>query len=224
MSNPFLVSHYLFDFDGTLVDSMPYWARTMLSVLERRGIPYGEDFISIITPLGLNATVDYFINYGVKSTPEALKAEIRGMLGPLYEKEIPLKEGVEDCLLAMKNQGCRLNVLTASPHSWLDPCLKRCGVWDLFDHVWSCEDFPTVKTDPAIYVLAAERLGLGVNKISFLDDNINADQAAMKAGMQVIGVYDDSSRQDQPALQALADGYIRNFGELKAQVVPERKA
>lgn len=213
--NPYAAEHFLFDFDGTLVDSMPHWARGMLSVLDRRNIPYGDDFVNIITPLGLSGTVDYFIKYGVNATHDALKEEIYGILGPLYRDVIPAKDHVEQCLRAMKAQGKHLHVLTASPHPWLDPCLKRTGLWELFDNVWSCEDFPTVKTDPEIYRIAAQRLGTDIGNISFLDDNINADRAAMASGIGVIGVYDDTSKNAESEIAALCHGYIHDFAELK---------
>ena len=47
---------YLFDFDGTLVDSMPSYTAAMLRILDEEGISYGPDIIKIITPLGLNGT------------------------------------------------------------------------------------------------------------------------------------------------------------------------
>ena len=43
---------YLFDSDGTLVDSMPTFCRTMLRILDEHGIKYGSDITKIITPLG----------------------------------------------------------------------------------------------------------------------------------------------------------------------------
>ncbi len=58
----------------------------------------------------------------------------------------------------LKAQGYSLNVLTASPHRMLDACLKRNGIYNLFDNVWSCDDFSTTKSDVQIYHMAAERL------------------------------------------------------------------
>ena len=112
-----------------------------------------------------------------------------------YSHTIPAKDNVIEVLKILKKDNISLNVLTASPHITLDVCLKRLGVFDLFDNVWSCEDFNTTKADPMIYKMAAEKIGVPVEEILFFDDNYNADKTAKQAGMMVFGVYDDSSKE-----------------------------
>ena len=114
----------------------------------------------------------------------------------------------------LKNQGASLNVLTASPHSCLDVCLKRLNVYDLFDNVWSCDDFNTSKSNPEIYNMAAERLGLSVEDVVFIDDNVNAVKTAKQAGMLAYGIYDDSSKDSILEMQKIADKYLQNLKEL----------
>ena len=53
---------YLFDFDGTLVDSMPTFVSAMLKILDDNKVSYSSDITKIITPLGLNGTADYYLN------------------------------------------------------------------------------------------------------------------------------------------------------------------
>ena len=210
------IKHWLFDFDGTLVDSMPHWARAMVGVLDGHGIPHGDDIVKIITPLGTKGTIEYFISLGLDLPLEEIKAEIFARLVPLYRDVIVDKPHVSECLRAMKAAGMHLHILTASPHEYLDPCLKRIGLYDLFDNVWSSDDFGTGKTDPAIYAAAAERIGVTVSEVVFLDDNIHADRTAMLAGMRVIGVYDDTSADSEEEMRASLDGYVKDFSELGA--------
>ena len=213
-----VTKHYLFDFDGTLVDSMGHWARAMLQILDDHGIPYEDNIIEVITPLGLHGTARHFISMGMEGTVEEVLEEMNGHLTPLYCDVIPLKESVRECLLAMKAKGIGLHVLTASPHRWLDPCLKREGAFDIFDNVWSCEDFGTGKTNPDIYVQAAARIGVGVEDVTFLDDNINADKAALLSGMRVYGVFDPTSASAEAEMRATCHGYVRDFAELLAEI------
>ena len=215
---PPVTAHYLFDFDGTIVDSMPYWADTMLRVLDHHNVPYPENIIQIITPLGLRATAEHFITMGLERTVDEILEEIADHLTPHYCNVIPVKETVEQTLRAMKAAGYGLHVLTASPHRWLDPCLRRLGLFDLFDNVWSSDDFGTTKTNPDIYIQAARRMGTTVKNVTFLDDNVNADQTAKRAGMYVIGVYDNSSQNDESIMREISDGYIHHFSELETLI------
>lgn len=210
-----MYQYYLFDFDGTLVDSMPTFCSCMLRILDENHITYPADITKTITPLGLNGTATYFIDVmGVKMDKIDLMKLMGDYLMDAYLHTIPAKEFVIDALKELKSRGASLNVLTASPHMTLDPCMKRLGMWELFDNVWSCDDFHTTKADPGIYTQVAEKLGAAVEQILFLDDNLNADLTAKKAGMPVCGVYDDSSKDFIDQMKAANDYYIYNFKEL----------
>ena len=205
---------YLFDFDGTLVDSMPTYAALMLRILDENGIAYGDDIIKIITPLGFVGTADYFIGMGLDKPRDEIVAKMREYATEEYTYNIPAKESVIETLRLLKARGADLNVLTASPHTSLDPCLKRLGIFDIFTNVWSCEDFGTTKADPDIYVAAAERMGVAVGDVLFVDDNLGADKTAKSAGMKVCGIYDDSSREYVEEMKAETDFYVFNFADI----------
>jgi HAD superfamily hydrolase (TIGR01509 family) len=207
--------YYLFDFDGTLVDSMPTFVSSMLRILDENGISYGDDLVKTITPLGLNGTAEYYINVmGVKMDKLQLMGVMKDYFMDAYLYTIPAKANVIPVLQALKQRGASLNVLTASPHITLDPCLKRLGLFELFDNVWSCDDFHTTKADPNIYLAAAEKMGTTVENVLFLDDNLNADKTAKSAGMAVCGVYDPSSEDYVEQMKAATDYYIYDFKEL----------
>lgn len=205
---------YLFDFDGTLVDSMPVYAKTMLKILDDNKISYDQDIVKKITPLGMRGTAEYFIKLGVNLTvEELLKCMSEGMIYE-YSYNIDAKKNVIKTLKELKRRGLGLNVLTASPHITLDACLKRLKIFDLFDNVWSCDDFNTTKSDPKIYKMAAERIGKRVEEIIFIDDNFNADKTAKQAGMTVYGIYDESSNDYVEEIKSITDKYIYDFNEL----------
>ena len=208
------MKNYLFDFDGTLVDSMPTYVSAMLRILDENGIQYGDDIVKVITPLGLKGAADYYIALGVKLSRDEILARMLAYMTEAYESTIQAKPYVIETLLALRSRGDRLHVLTASPHTSLDPCLKRLGIFDLFTNVWSCDDFNTTKADPEIYKMAAERIGASVDKILFLDDNLNADTTARSAGLKVCGVFDESSREYTQDIRNISNFYIEDFSSL----------
>jgi len=205
---------YLFDFDGTLVNSMPIYAQMMLGLLREYGVPHTPDIIKTTTPLGYRGTAELFHRMGLPLPVEEIMAIMTSRAVDAYTHRVPAKAHVPEVLRALMARGDRLNVLTASPHAMLDPCLTRLGLHDLFDHVWSCDDFGTTKADPQIYHMAAARMGVPVHAVTFLDDNPGADRTAKLAGMRVIGVYDDSSAEYEQEMREVCDGYITDFTEL----------
>ena len=205
---------YLFDFDGTLVNSMPIWSAVMKKILDDTNTPYSADIIKTITPLGAVGTAKHFIELGSPLTLDEILSQMAENLVREYTENVPAKDGVIETLKAMKERGDSINVLTASPHVTLDPCLKRLGIFDLFDFVWSCDDFCTGKSDPNIYRLAAEKLGKRVDEVIFIDDNLGADKTAKSAGMTVYGIYDESSAEYEEEMKRETDRYIYNFKEL----------
>lgn len=210
-----MTNFYLFDFDGTLADSMPTYRDCMLHILDENQVAYPSDIIKIITPLGTAGAGRYFIEQlGLKMSYEQLWDKMKEYLCHAYFHIIPLKANVLPVLQQLKSRGASLNILSAGPHITLDPCMKRLGIWDLFDNVWSADDFNTTKTDPEIYRMVAEKLGTTVENVLFLDDNLDADRTAKEAGMQVCGVYDISSADYEAQMKAIADFYIYDMEQL----------
>ncbi len=205
---------FLFDFDGTLVDSMPSYASVMLRILDEHGVLYPPDIVKTITPLGILGTAKYMIGLGLNMTVEEYVEQAKIGLLEAYQYHIQAKPYVVEVLRALKERGDDLHVLTASPHITLDACLKRIGIYDWFHNVWSCDDFGTTKADPYIYVQAAQKIGKPINEIWFLDDNLDADTTAKTAGMRVCGVYDASSAEYVDKMKAVVDRYIYDFRAL----------
>lgn len=207
-----MYSTYLFDFDGTLVNSMPTWSAGMLNILKKNNVTYPDDIIKTIVPLGNLGGVKYFRDVlKVNMSTERMLSMMDAYVFPKYRDEISLKDGVLEYLTMLKKNNCSLNVLTASPHKMLDPCLKRNGVYDLFDNVWSCEDFKLTKADPEIYRQAAKVLNVGVDEVAFFDDNIGAIKTAAKAGMYTVAVYDKSGEGFKNELEEISDLYVDTF-------------
>lgn len=205
---------YIFDFDGTLVDSMPIYVKSLFKILDEHNVSYDDDLIKIITPLGLSGTAEYCISIGLNLTKDEVILLMKKYMYEEYINNVPAKENVIPVLKELKDRGIKLNVLTASPHVTLDACLERLGIFDLFDNIWSCDDFGTTKTNPEIYLKCAEIIGERTEDILFLDDNLNADETAKKAGMVVCGVYDESSKDYVSEMKAATDYYIYDFKEL----------
>ena len=205
-------SAYIFDFDGTLVDSMAYVAMGVKQFLTSRGVDYPENIMEIVTPLGYPGSADYYNkHFGLSTTGEEYLEYVQAVIDPFYRDEIPLKPGVYEYLHDLKARGAMLTILTASPLRFVKPCFRRLGILDLFDHVWSCDDFGMTKSNPEIYRKVAECLELPTSKIAFFDDSIHSIAAAKAADIYTVGIYDEVAKAFVDQMKDTADLYLESF-------------
>ena len=206
---------YLFDLDGTLIDSMPVWADRIYHLLDENKIAYPADIIRIVAPMDNAAIADYLRDVlGLQLDAAEILDRMQAFISADYRERIPAKATVPETLKALKAAGLHLHVLTASPHSLTDVCLKRLGLWALFDTVWSCEDFALPKTDEQIYHRVCEKIGATPAACVFADDNLLALTTAKKAGLTVVGVADPSDAEDSEKIRAVADRYVETMKDI----------
>lgn len=205
---------YLFDFDGVLVDSMEFWAGLHMQTLRDAGIPIPEDFVQTITPLGNYHGAKHTLSLGVDIPLDTYLDRIYKKLYHGYTTHITLKAHVRENLVRLKQTGISVNVLTASPHYYVDPCLQRCGIFELFDNVWTIDDFGLTKAQPEIYRQAAKRLCAEPGDCTMFDDNLTAIFTAGEAGLKTVAVYDSTSKDAEAAMRTTADRYIYDFDEI----------
>ncbi len=211
-----MIKHCIFDFDGVLVDSMPTWAGTYVSLLRNSGITPPYDMVKAITPLGNEGAAKYCIEHGLPLSLEEVKKRVFDIYLYEYLNVIPAKHNVPEILRYLSDKGFVLHVLTASSHAYVDGALERAGVLDLFKNVWSTDDFGTTKANPDIYFRAAALIGAPIDECAFFDDNIIALTTAKSAGMYAVGVYDESSDSLTEEMKAVGDRYIYDFEDIKA--------
>ena len=210
-----MIRAVIFDLDDTLVDSWSRFDGAMLPVLDEEGIAYDrEEMIAKMHPQGVPPTAALFCTMGVPGTVEEVIRRLEEGMYWEYAHNIRLLPGAEAYLSHLREQGVRLFVLTASPHSITDPCLKNNGVWDQFEQVWTVEDYGMGKSDPELFVRVVGDIGLPAGEILYYDDNPVAVVNAAAAGMQVCGVLCPHTPQNASMIPQVAQQYISTFEEL----------
>lgn len=205
---------YVFDLDGTLVDSMPYFTKGILSILDDAGIQYGSEMINVVTPFGYTKSAELYVTMGVEQTVSEIVSTIEKRLVCEYSENVKLKPGVGDYLKQLYSDGARLFVLTASPHIVTDICLKNNGVFDLFEKVWSVEDFGMSKSELKLFEIVAETIGCEASEVNYFDDNITAVTNSKRSGYITYGVLDSQTDDDIEIIKKYSDVFIESFEDI----------
>ena len=207
---------YIFDMDGVLIDSMPKFEACMLRILDEYGISYNENVIDIVTPLGYRGTAEYYVNeLGVNDNVENIVEKLNKYLYEEYAHNIVLKEGVMTYLQKLHSEHVRMFVLTASPHLMTDACLKHNQVFDMFEKVWSVDEFGGLtKSNVELFEVVAEKIGCKPEEVHYFDDNVIAIETATKADYNTFAVRDRQKQKVWAGMKVTAKQYIYSFREL----------
>ena len=210
---------YFLDMDGTLVDSMQWgWEKVILKYLDDRNIKYPDTIVTDLLTKGFMGIANHYVEvFGVKETPQALYDYFMVSLDDMYINEYPEKAGATDAIKRMKEKGCGVNVISGSPLRFVIPCLKRLGLYDLLDNVFSLEEFGYTKSDKELFLKLAEKIGKKPENCVVIDDSINAIKTAKSAGFNTVGMYEAIVKNTWEEMQTVADKTIRDFNELTVE-------
>jgi len=205
---------YIFDMDGTLIDSTGMWAQIDVDFLAKRGLDVPPDYPVEISSRSFQEGALYTIErFGLSETPEELQQEWREMAEYAYGNTIEMKPHAREYLMALRERGAKLGIATSMMSGLYELVLKRHGIYDLFDAVSCVDEVGHGKSRPDIYHLAAKKLGTAPSDCIVFEDILTAIITAKSAGMTVCGVYDEASRGDWDEIKRIADSAIYDFSE-----------
>ena len=203
----------IFDFDGTLVDSMFIWDTIGEDYLRSLGKEPHEDLKETFMTLTLEEAADYYrTHYGVTLSVKEIVDGVNTMVEGIYRTRVALKQGVADFLAQLKDNGTRMCIATVTDRYLVEETLDRLGLLQYFSEIFTCAEVGYGKDMPIIYRKALEHLGTTKNEAYVFEDSLFALKTAKADGFTTIGVYDrHENRQDN--LKNLADYYIVDFAD-----------
>ncbi|MBR1969576.1 MAG: HAD family phosphatase [Clostridia bacterium] len=204
---------FIFDMDGTIVDSLGVWEKIDCEFLEKkRAIKVPEDYSTAISTMNFKETADYTIKrFNLPDSPESLMEEWTEMAVYEYSHSLLLKDGVKEFFCELKKNNKKIALSTSSPEIFYKPLLINNGVYDLFDAFSDTNETGVGKKSPKVYLIAAEKCGAPPERCIVFEDVLEAAKTAKSAGFAVCGVSDGRSRVNKEQLKKLCDYYIEKF-------------
>ena len=205
----------LFDLDGTLVDSMWMWPQIDVEFLGRFGYGCPGDLERAVEGMSFSETAAYFKErFSLPMTLEEIKECWSQMAMDKYRTQVPLKPGALEFLRYCKDQGIATGIATSNGRPIVDAVIEALQIGEYFQEVATACEVEKGKPEPDIYLEVARRLQVVPEDCLVFEDVPAGILAGKRAGMTVLAVEDDFSRELSGEKKALADGYICDYSEL----------
>jgi len=175
----------LWDMDGTLIDSEPYWMSAETELVEAHGgVWTREDGLAMIgQSMALSAAT--LRSRGVDLPDDAIRDFLHERVGAGVAAAVPWQAGAEELLASLAAAGVPLALVTSSFSVLADPFARMAGV---FDVVVSGDEVRHNKPHPEPYLTAAERLGVDISRCVAFEDSPSGIASAVSAGARVVAV------------------------------------
>lgn len=210
------VEAVIFDFDGTLADSMWVWDEVDRQFFAARGLPYTDEFGEMIAVLGFERGAQFAIDHlDLDEEPEDIIEEWKRSAEDGYATHVMLKPGAAAYLRHCKSQGMPLAIATSLQRHLLEPALENNGVLELFDAICTCDELQCGgKSNPTVYLEAARQLDVLADSCAIFEDVAIAARSAKRTGAYVVGVRDEHKQQATEELREIADLFIDGYEQL----------
>ncbi len=204
----------IFDFDGTLFDSMHIWKGIKYKYLDRLGLKLTKEDEAAFNGLYLRESLILAKErFNLDKSYEELMSDFFGYLEERYLTEAEPKNDIIEFLEKLRAKGIKMGIATATGEPALEAVLKKYGMLDYFSAVYSTYTVGASKTEPKVYDVVLEKLGTDKESTWIFEDALYAAKTAKANGYNVVGIFDKSEVCCEE-LKDLVDIFIRNYSEL----------
>lgn len=214
IKNQIIITGAIFDFDGTLFDSMHVWKGYKDNFFNYLGIELTEEDKDAFKGLFLRETFLLAIErFNLKYTYEELLSKLFDYIKARYLNETGPKNDIIEFLEKLKAKGVKIGIATATGEPALEAVLEKYGMLHYFSSIYSTYTVGASKTEPKVYDVVLREIGTEKETTWVFEDALYAAKTAKSNGYNVVGIF-DKSEPNQDELRELVDIYIHNYKEL----------
>lgn len=178
----------LWDMDGTLVDTEPYWMAAETPLVEGFGGTWSHESALQLVGLGLEDSARVLQDAGVRmSVPAIIDRLTDDVLHQLRTQGIPFRPGAQSLLADLREAGIKTALVTMSIGRMARAVVELMD-FDAFDLVIAGDDVTRPKPYPDPYLQACEQLGVEPADTVSIEDSPNGLRSAVAAGTVALGI------------------------------------
>lgn len=208
----------IFDLDGVLADSEPWWNEIDAKLLAEYGVSYRGEYHREVLGVSYRLAVEFYKKaFGLSASVEELMRRRGEIATEFFANRVGLFSSTKTTLERLREMRVRLAVATSSVSASARPFLDRHELTPFFDVIVTGDEIERGKPDPDIYLLAAKKLGIGADVCLVIEDALSGIAAGKAAGMRVAAIP-DRRFVDARDYEKEADYVLGNLSEIPALV------
>jgi len=201
----------LWDMDGTLVDTEPYWMKCEFALAEKYGGTWShEDGLAVVGGDLIDSATYMREHMGIDRTPEQIVEELLDGVVEMVERDVPWQPGARELLAELRAREVPCALVTMSWRRFVEPVLRALPEGS-FDVLVCGDEVAHGKPHPEPYLRAAELIGLAPAETVAIEDSPTGATSAAAAGCQVLVV---------PSHVAVPEGERRTHRETLVGITP----
>jgi HAD superfamily hydrolase (TIGR01509 family) len=189
MPSPFYA--VIFDLDGVLADSEPWWNQIDAKLLAEYGVSYRGEYHRNVLGVNYRLAVEFYKNaFHISASVEELMRRRGEIATDFFANRVDLFPSAKTTLEQLREMKLPLAVATSSVSASARPLLDRTGIRSLFSVVITGDEVQQGKPHPDIYLLAAKKLGISPETCLVIEDSLAGIAAGKAANMRVAAIPD----------------------------------
>ena len=208
----------IFDLDGVLADSEPWWNQIDTKLLAEHGVHYRGEHHRNVLGVSYQLAVEFYkTTFQISASVEDLMRRRAEIAIDFFANRVGLFPSAKTTLEQLREMRLHLGVATSSVSASARPFLERTGIRSFFDVILTGDEVQRGKPDPDIYLEIAKRLGMPAEKYLVVEDAL-AGVAAAKAAKMRVAAIPDTRFVDPREYGKEADYVLGSLSEIPALI------
>jgi HAD superfamily hydrolase (TIGR01509 family) len=208
----------IFDLDGVLADSEPWWNQIDAKLLAEHGVNYRGEHHRNVLGVSYQLAVEFYKTaFQISASVEDLMRRRAEIAIDFFANRVGLFPSAKTTLEQLREMTLHLALATSSVSASARPFIERTGIRSFFDVILTGDEVQRGKPDPDIYLEIAKRLGMPAEKYLVVEDAL-AGVAAAKAAKMRVAAIPDTRFVDPREYGKEADYVLGSLSEIPALI------
>lgn len=185
-----MIKAVIFDMDGVIIDSEPFWREAEMHVFNGIGVKMTEEMCVQMKGTKIDEVVKHWYSVYKWKGPTVKEVEeqvIEKFISLINEKGKPMS-GLMGLLEYLQSSGYKIGLATSSPFKIMNATLDKLNIQGHFDIKHSAEAEKKGKPAPDVYLKTAHLLAVKPEDCLAIEDSYAGIQAAKSAGMYTVAL------------------------------------